>query len=132
MSNTGNYPTTPPGEGTWSVFAEKVVRERDDLIEALDKISSDLAETKAERDGLRTQLSAVTASRDELRAELDDSYDYWEMRAKGEREEQEEREERDKLRAIKAAALAWAAEYDDGVASDYIASEILAGRGPQT
>lgn len=30
MSNSYQYDTRPPGEGTWAVFAEKVVAERDE------------------------------------------------------------------------------------------------------
>ena len=32
MSGGPNYDNRPPGEGTWSVFAEKVVRQRDDAL----------------------------------------------------------------------------------------------------
>jgi hypothetical protein len=31
--NGGNYDTRPPGEGTWSVFAAKVVEQRDAALE---------------------------------------------------------------------------------------------------
>lgn len=62
-----------PGEGTWSVFAQRVVRERDDAREEIERCHDSLRNADAtiqaayrERDLARIQLSLAMRERDEL------------------------------------------------------------------
>lgn len=70
------YPTAPPGEGTWSVFAEQVVEQRDKVL--AEKAELELAFRSVvailDRDGGQTQAGeSVQATREravEIAAQL--------------------------------------------------------------
>lgn len=66
-----------PGEGTWSVFAQKVVEERDQLRNEVESLKAQLGCAQAfhdvavkERDLARVQLSPAMRERDELFAQV--------------------------------------------------------------
>jgi uncharacterized protein YceH (UPF0502 family) len=50
-----------PGEGTWSVFAEKVVAERNSLRVERDALAADRKATQWANEGLRARVAALEA-----------------------------------------------------------------------
>lgn len=67
MSNQGNYPTSGPSEGTWSVFAEKVVAERDALAEDNARLRREVLTLEKERGEVNEALKAELAEIERLR-----------------------------------------------------------------
>lgn len=66
-----------PGEGTWSVFAAKVVEERDRLrgvcdlrLHIMERLEKERDEAQWHAEGLRAALALVEAERDEARAKI--------------------------------------------------------------
>jgi hypothetical protein len=62
-----------PSEGTWSVFASKVVRERDEARYERDEARDELAAMAAERDKWRAVADANTRLREDMKRERDEA-----------------------------------------------------------
>jgi hypothetical protein len=89
----GNYDTRGVGDGTWAVFAEKVVAERDEarvevarLTETIDELRRKLAGEAAHIASLEALLIEVSRERDEARAEAHDR-EVAALRSEAERDE---------------------------------------------
>ena len=61
-----------PGEGTWSVFAEKMMKERDDAIERISELEYDLRKMTIARDHMRSSRNLNKQRCDEVQEFLED------------------------------------------------------------